>query len=80
MAAAWAAKGGRMTADRREILRDNDLAVAPCWRQVLFWQQYNRARRRRGATANLAEVAEQLLSIQGLRSARRLYRMEQAWR
>ena len=69
-----------MTADRREILRDNDLAVAPRWRQVLFWQQYNRARRRRGATANLAEVAEQLLSIQGLRSARRLYRMEQAWR
>ncbi len=69
-----------MTANRRDILRDNDLELAPRWRQVLFWEQYNRARRRRGATRNLADLAEQLLSNQGLRSARRLCRMEQAWR
>jgi len=69
-----------MRHDRTRILKDNELQFADRDAQRMFWQRYNRSRRR-PATA-LGDVAGQLLADerQGPAAARKLIKVDEAWR
>lgn len=67
------------TADRRRILEEHGLAVAPQWRQRIFWRSYAGARRFTRNLSVLGDVADGLLTEQALRAAGKLRWIEKAW-